>query len=150
MRNDKLFRGTSPIKQDNFNDQKQVQNFNNASIYTKGFTFTSQANTDNIESINLGGKARFLHGIVFFGDANFGQDRDILNLVINSEQVINNVPSWTYTPWGGQFAGNIIKERQFYPLQRKLSGADSTQLSLKTLNSHEWSVVFYLSDLEVR
>lgn len=137
------------FNQFDLNDTKAIQQFNNASIYTKGFTFTSQANTDNIESINLGGKARFLHGIVFFGDQNFGGDRDILNLVINSEQVINNVPSWTYTPWGGQFAGNIIKERQFYPLQRKLSGADSTTVALKTINSHEWSVIFYLSDAEI-
>lgn len=136
------------FNQFDLNDTKAIQQFNNASIYTKGFTFTSQANTDNIESINLGGKARFLHGIVFFGDQNFGGDRDILNLVINSEQVINNVPSWTYTPYGIG-AGNIIKERQFYPLQRKLSGADSTQVSLKTINSHEWSIIFYLSDLEI-
>lgn len=136
------------FNQFDLNDTKSIQQFNNASIYTKGFTFTSQANTDNIESINLGGKARFLHGIVFFGDQNFGGDRDILNLVINSEQVINNVPSWTYTPYGIS-AGNIFKERQFYPLQRKLSGADSTQVSLKTINSHEWSIIFYLSDLEI-
>ena len=136
------------FNQFDLNDTKAIQQFNNASIYTKGFTFTSQANTDNIESINLGGKARFLHGIVFFGDQNFGGDRDILNLVINSEQVINNVPSWAYTPLGAG-PGNIMKERQFYPLQRKLSGADSTQVSLNTLNSHEWSIIFYLSDLEI-
>lgn len=149
MRNDKLFRSTSPIKQNNFNDQKATQNFNNASIYTKGFTFNSQANTDNIESINLGGKARFLHGVIVFGDLNnFGGDRDILNLVINSEQVISNVPWWAYNPQGQ--AGNIIKERQFFPLQRKLSGADSTTVSLKTINAHEWSIVFYLSDIEVK
>lgn len=149
MRNNKIM-SVLPINQNNFNDQKQIQAFNNASIYTKGFTFTSQANTDNIESINLGGKARFLHGIVFFGDTNFANDRDILNLVINSEQIINNVPAWAYTPWGGAAPGNIIKERQFYPLQRKLSGADSTTVSLNTPNSHEWSVIFYLSDLEIR
>lgn len=148
MRNDKLMRSTSPINQNNFNDQKAIQNFNNSSIYTKGFNFTSQANTVNVESINLGGKARFLHGIVFFGDAAFPNDRDILSLVINSEQVINNVPWWTYNPQGS--SGNIIKERQFYPLQRKLSGADSTSLSLLTLNQHEYSIVFYLSDIEVK
>lgn len=150
MRSTKILKAVTPINQNDFNDQKAIQQFNNASIYTKGFTFTSQANTDNTESINLGGKARFLHGIVFFGDPNFPNDRDILSLVINSEQLINNVPWWTYSPWGGTAPGNIIKERQFFPLQRKLSGADSTQLNLKTLNSHEYSIIFYLSDLEIR
>jgi hypothetical protein len=67
MRNKNAFNlPINVIDQNNFGNQKQLQNFNNASIYTKGFNFTSQSNTTNEESINLGGKARFLHGITVF------------------------------------------------------------------------------------
>jgi len=149
MRNKNAFNlPTNVIDQNNFGNQKQLQNFNNASIYTKGFSFTSQANTTNEESINLGGKARYLHGICVYGDFNFINDEDILSLVINSEQLIDNVIWWSYNPQGA--SGNIFKERQFFPLQRKLSGADSTSVSLKTANSHNWYIVFYLSNAEVK
>ena len=150
MRNKNAFQGNIPsvINQNNFGNQKQIQNFNNQSIYTKGFNFTTQPNTTNEESINLGGKARFLHGIVVFFDPNFGNDQDLLSLVINSEQLIDNVIWQAYNPQGA--FGNIFKERQFFPLQRKLSGADSTSISLKSVNSHNWYVVFYLSDTEVK
>lgn len=137
-----------PINQSNLDNIKTIQQFNNASIYTKGFNFTSQANTVNSESINLGGKARFLHGICVYGDMNFGADQDILSLVINSEQLIDKVIWWSYNPQGQ--SGNIFKERQFFPLQRKLSGADSTTITLETQNAHTWHVVFYLSDLEIK
>ena len=136
------------INQNNFGNQKNLQAFNNASIYTKGFAFTSQAGTVNQESINLGGKARFLHGICVYSDMANGADKDILSLVINSEQIIDNVIWWNYNPQGQ--SGNIFKERQFFPLQRKLSGADSTSVSLKTANAHDWFIVFFLSDAEIK
>lgn len=136
------------INQNNFGNIKSLQQFNNASIYTKGFSFNSQAGTTNQESINLGGKARFLHGICVYFDQNFGSEQDILSLVINSEQLIDNVIWWNYNPQGQ--SGNIFKERQFFPLQRKLSGSDSTQLSLKSVQAHAYHIVFFLSDLEVK
>ena len=149
MRNNKGFNvAVTPINQNNFDNQKLIQNFNNASIYTKGFAFKSQANTTNEESINLGGKARFLHGINIFFDPNFVNDQDLVSLVINSEQLIDNVIWFSYNPQGP--SGNIFKERQFFPLQRKLSGADSTQISLKSANAHNYYIVFYLSDLTIK
>lgn len=132
------------INQNNFGNQKNLQDFNNRQIYTKGFSFNSQANTTNEESIQLGGKARFLHGVCFYGDFNFAGDRDIWSLVINSEQVIDNVIWWNYNPQGQ--AGNIFKTDQFFGTPRPLSGADSVQSILKTLNAHPYDVVFFLSD----
>lgn len=132
------------INQNNFGNQKTIQDFNNRQIYTKGFSFNSQANTTNEESINLGGKARFLHGVCFYGDFNFGGDRDIWSLVINSEQVIDNVIWWNYNPQGQ--VGNIFKTDQFFATPRPLSGSDSVASILKTLNAHPYDVVFFLSD----
>lgn len=134
----------SLINQNDFKGQKQIQDWNNRQIYTKGFSFNSQANTTNEESINLGGKARFLHGICFYSDFNFAGDRDLLSLVINSEQLIDNVIWWNYNPQGQ--TGNIFKTNQFFALPRPLSGADSVQLILKTLNAHPYDIVFFLSD----
>lgn len=137
-----------PINQNNFDNIKTIQAFNNASIYTKGFSFTSQAGTDNKENINLGGKARFLHGICVYFDMNYGAEQDKLSLLINSEQLIDNVIWWNYNPQGQ--SGNIFKERQFFPLQRKLSGSDSTELTLKSVKAHDYHIVFFLSDLEIK
>lgn len=132
------------INQNNFGNTKLLQDFNNRQIYTKGFSFNSQAGTTNTESINLGGKARMLHGICFYGDFNFAGDRDKLSLVINSEQLIDKVIWWNYNPQGQ--AGNIFKTNQFFALPRPLSGADSCQVILETINAHPYDVVFFLSD----
>ena len=133
------------INAENFDNTKELQNFTSKQIYTKGFSFNTQANTVNEFPILLGGKARKLHGItLFFGVQNQAEE-DLIGLVINQEQIVNDVIWWAYNPQGP--IGNIHKGEQFFGLPRNLSGQDSTQFSVKSLNAHKVYITFYLSDL---
>lgn len=132
------------INQNNFGDIKKIQEFNKGQIYTKGFEFNVTAGNNNQFPINLGGKARKLHGIVVFSEPNNIGDPDKISIVLNSEQLVNNVIWWAYNPQGQ--AGNIFKDSQYFGIPRNLSGADDTQLSWESINAHKIWVVFYLSD----
>ena len=132
------------IDQNNFNNSKQLQNFTNAQIYTKGFDFNTTAGTSNTFPIQLGGKARKLHGITVYSETANVNDLDKISLVINSEQIINNVIWWAYNPQGQ--AGNIFKDAQYFAIPRKLSGADDCQFVVDSVNAHKIFIVFYLSD----
>lgn len=127
-----------------FGNPTELQNFNNRQIYTKGFSFTSQAGTENQESPILGGKARFLHGITVFNNSANITDEDVLSLTLNEELIISKVIWWAYNPQGA--VGNIFKREQYFPLPRPLSGSDSLTTLYKTANAHNYYIVFYLSD----
>ncbi len=133
------------INQNDFGNQIANQNFTNAQIYTKGFDFNTTAGTPDTFPIQLGGKARKLHGIVVFNEQNNVIDADKISLVINSEQIINNVIWWAYNPQGQ--AGNIFKDGQYFAIPRKLSGADDCQFVVDAVNAHKIFIVFYLSDI---
>ena len=136
-------RTVPPIIQNDLANTKNVQDFNNAQIYTKGFVYNTTAGTSTTESPKLGGKARVLHGIAFFvPNANINDD-DVISLVINSEQVIDNVNWKAYSPSN---ANNQFKGAQYFPLKRALSGADDVQLTIRAINSHAIYPVFYLSN----
>lgn len=132
------------IRQNDLVNQKTIQDFNNAQIYTKGFNYNLTAGVANTNTPQLGGKARQLHGVCFFvPNANINDD-DIISLVINSEQVIDNVNWKAYSPAN---ANNQYKGAQFFPLKRALSGADDVQLVIQAVNAHRVYPVFYLSNI---
>lgn len=123
-----------------------VQNFTNQQLYTKGFEYNVQAGTANQFTPQLGGKARFLWGImVFINEQVNWVDPDTMSLVVNSEQIIDKVIWWAYN--GQSNTGNVFKERQYFPLPRFLSGADSVELTWSAINAHKINIVFYLSDV---
>jgi len=131
------------IHQDNLSNIKDIQNFNNGQIYTKGFNFNTQAGTNEFPIV-LGGKARKLHGVCFYVDqANVG-DPDITSLVLNSEQLIDKVIWWNYNPQGA--AGNLFKQEQYFGIPRALGGSDSCQLIWNAINAHKIYIVFFLSN----
>jgi len=125
----------------NLDNQNMVQKFNRKSIYTIGFTYNTSAGGTIEPQPNLGGRARFLHGIVItIPDAN-KNDVEEISLNINSEQVIKTVPVQSYLP-----NVNSYKEAQFYYLGKILTGADTTDLLIKATNTHSFGITFYLSD----
>lgn len=125
-------------------NHKNVQEFNNRQIYSKGFTFNTQANTDNNFDIQLSGSARRLYGIVLFVEGNNQNDEDIISLQINEESVITNVVWFAYSPIGN--GGNIFKREFFFPVSRSLSGTDTISLIWKSANAHKVYPVFYVSN----
>lgn len=139
----KLIMPKRPVIYEN-NLGKGNRDFVQSQIYTKGFSYKSQANVTNNEAPQLGGKARFLHGICFYGDFNFINDRDILSLTLNQEVIIDKVIWWNYNPQGA--GGNIFKREQFFGIPRPLSGSDSVITQLTTINAHDYDIVFFLSD----
>jgi hypothetical protein len=125
-------------------DIKLIQEFNNRQIYTKGFTFNTQAATTNEFPIELSGAARRLYGITLFSDPNFANDDDIISLQINEESVITNAVWWTYNPTPNQ--GNIFKREAYFPISRSLAGTDTITLIWKSVNSHKIYPVFWMSN----
>lgn len=129
------------INQTDFNDITKLQAFNNGQIYSKGFVFTTQANASNIFPIQLGGKPRVMHGIIFQCPVGNVTDDDVISLTINSEVVIDKVNWKAYLP-----TQNPTKAQQFYPIPRGLSGSDSVELTVTSVNSHTIFPIFYLSN----
>jgi hypothetical protein len=126
----------------NLNDIAAIQKFNNAAIYTVGFNDTTAIGNSNSYSPKLGGKCRRLWGInIFYPTANLN-DADIINLTINSEQILQNTIWKAYNPT----SGNPYKNEQFFFLPRALSGSDSIELKINAIAAHEFQVVFYLSN----
>lgn len=142
MRNKLIIPKRPEIQMDNLDFKNR--NFVQRQIYTKGFSYKSQAGVTNSEAPQLGGKARFLHGVCFYGDFNFPIDRDIWSLTVNQEIIVDKVIWWNYNPQGQ--AGNFFKTEQFFALPRPLSGSDSVMSQLTTINSHDYDIVFFLSD----
>lgn len=126
-------------------NQKEIQEFTNKQLYSKGFEYNVVTGAGNEFSPNLGGKARFLYGICVYSEMNNGGDLDKLSLTLNSEVIIDKVIWWSYNGQGQQ--GNIFKTDQFFALPRILSGSDSVQLNWESINAHKINVVFYLSDV---
>lgn len=125
----------------NLDNQNVVQKFNKKSIYTIGFTYNTSAGGTMEQQPNLGGRARFLHGIVITIPAANVNDVEEISLQINSEQVIKTAPVQAYLP-----NVNIFKEAQFYFLGKILTGADTADLLVKATNAHSFGITFYLSD----
>lgn len=121
-----------------------IQKFNNSQIYTKGFSYTTQANTTNTFSPQLGGKCRQLHGIVLFFPAASINDDDTMSLGINEETIIDNVNWRTYSPVAQN--GNAFKPNQMFEIRRALSGSDSVVLQIRSVNAHQLYITFYLSN----
>lgn len=132
------------IDSNNFENQKELQEFTNRQIYTKGFAYNTSANTVNEFPIVLGGKCRKLHGINIYFDAESKNDNDLIGLLINSEQIINDVLWLNYNPTSN---GNTNSKDQYFSLPRKLSGNDATTLQVKSDNAHKVFITFYLSDI---
>jgi hypothetical protein len=124
--------------------QKDIQNFNNRQIYTKGFTFQTQAGNGNDFPVKLNGKARQLYGItIYYPQANIA-DEDIISLSINEENVITEAIWWNFNPQGA--AGNIFKREAYFPLKRALSGTDTIQLQVNSVAAHKIYPVFWMSN----
>lgn len=125
--------------------QSESQTFTNKQIYSKGFTYSVVSGPGNNFSPNLGGKARFLYGVLLFVEAPNANDLDTFSLTINSEVAIDKVLVSAYNPQ--IIGGNIFKTDQFFALPRLMSGSDSIQLNYDSINVHKIHAVFYLSDV---
>lgn len=125
-------------------NKKELQEFYQKQIYSKGFFFQTSAGSTVSPKISLGGSARRLHGISVFNDLGFSGDQDTFSLTINEEVIIEDVIWWAYNPQG--ISGNIFKETQYFPIPRPLSGSDSVELDWNASNSHNSFIVFYLSN----
>jgi hypothetical protein len=126
-------------------NQSKGQEFTNKQLYTRGFTYNVVSGPGNNFAPNLGGKARFLHGITIYSESNNAGDFDLFSLTINSEVIVDKVLWLNYNGQGP--SGNIFKTDQFYALPRMLSGSDSVQLNYDSVNVHKIHIVFYLSDV---
>lgn len=132
------------IDQNDFSNQKELQDFTNKQIYTKGFAFNTSANSVNRFPILLGGKCRKLYGFNIYFDYESQLETDLIGLVLNSEQVVNDVLWLNYNP---QNNGNVCNKDQFFALPRKLSGSDALDLQIKSNIAHKVFITFYLSDI---
>jgi len=121
-------------------DMKQVQNFNRAQIYAKGFLLGAQSGSNDFTNINLGGKARKLYGFALYVPVANDNDADTFTLNINQELTIERVPVWAYNP-----RVNTFKTQQFYELPRPLSGSDTIQLGYDSVGAHPVYIVFYIA-----
>lgn len=135
--------GQAPGIDQNAISMKALQDYNNAQVYTKGFRFTTQAGVNNPFNIQLGGKCRKIHGVIFFVPTANVNDDDIISLTINQELVIDNVNWKAYSP---ATSGNTFKPNQFYELRRALSGSDTVDLQVNSVNAHNVFPIFYLSN----
>jgi hypothetical protein len=125
----------------NMEDISKLQNFNNHQIYSKGFTFATQANTTSSFNPQLGGSPRKMHGLMFIIPTANVSDDDTISLILNQETIIDAVNVRAYNP-----VVNTYKQNQFFPLYRSLSGSDSLQIVYKSLSAHSIYPVFYLSN----
>ena len=124
-------------------NSKQIQNFNNAAIYTKGFNANLTAGTPNEIPIVLGGKCRRMFGInLFVPNANIN-DNDVISLSVNSELIIDKVNWKTYS---ANSANNSFKTEQYFALPRGLSGSDSVLLTITPISAHAIWITFYLAN----
>lgn len=128
----------------NGDNQKQIQDFNNHQVYSKGFDFTTQANVNGNFNCVLGGSARRLFGITLFTQDTFDGLGDLVSLTINKEKIIDNVIWWSYNP--ASTKGNANKPNQFYAIPRSLGGSDTILLNWLSTAAHKVYIVFYLAD----
>lgn len=119
-----------------------IQAYNAQSIYTMGFSYTGPASPAEETFVpQLGGAARFLHGIVLWIPNANVNDEDFISLNINSEQILKGTPTQSYNP-----VVNIYKEKQYYALNKILFGNDDVNFITKFANSHKVAITFYLSN----
>jgi len=129
---------------DNLQNQKQLQDFYRKSIYTKGYSYTTQAGATIAPDISLGGEARKLFGIGVYSNIGNVTDEDRISLLINQEQIIDDVIWWAYNPQPS--VGNIANRDQYFSIIRPLSGSDTVKFSVTAANAHKGYIVFYLSN----
>jgi len=132
------------IGKENNVSQETIQSFNKRQIYSKGFSFQTQANTTNNFPIQLNGNARRLYGITLFFPVADINAEDIISLSINEENVITETIWWNYSTQSPN--GNQFKREAYFPLSRSLSGTDTIALSVKSTGAHKLYPVFWMSN----
>lgn len=131
------------LNQTNFGNIVDLQKFNNAQVYTKGFTLGGNAGVVTKFNLDLGGMARKIHGIVVLVPIANSNDDSFISLNINQELIIDDVNVRAYIPSSN---GNPFKPNQYYALPRALSGSDTVILSINSFAANNYFLTFYLSN----
>jgi hypothetical protein len=122
--------------------QEEQQAYNRAQAYQKGFTVTSVAGSTTSFPLQLGGSCRKLWGMVIFVPTANVNDDDIISLSVNEEVIIDKSNWKIYSPAS---SGNTFKPNEYYELRRALSGNDSVEFTIQSVNAHNVFITMWLS-----
>lgn len=124
----------------------KTQKYINNQIYMKGFNFNAIVGTTEVDSISLGGNARFLYGINILMTAASVADEDTFSMVLNEETIVDKAN------WKIFYPGlNSNKVDQFFPLPRPLFGNDSLLITWNGVTGAKTVYpIFYLSTVDNR